>query len=113
VARVVRVQQAQAHDVQDEQQRRHLDRPVGRQPRILGGRGEVERSRDRLTQGLRREGFAVLPSEGTYFLNIDLPGSGIHEGDRDFCLRAVKEADDLGRFLAVLGSVAGRRLTWK
>jgi len=53
---------------------------------------DLERSRDRLTDGLRREGFAVLPSQGTYFLNVDLPGSGIAEGDRDFCLRAVKEA---------------------
>jgi aspartate/methionine/tyrosine aminotransferase len=52
----------------------------------------LERSRDRLAAGLKREGFAVLNSEGTYFLNIDLPASGIHEGDRDFCLRAVKEA---------------------
>ncbi|WP_293906422.1 aminotransferase [Phenylobacterium sp.] len=49
-------------------------------------------SRDRLTEGLRREGFAVLPSAGTYFLNVDLSGSGIDEADRDFCLRAVKEA---------------------
>lgn len=49
-------------------------------------------SRDRLNEGLRREGFAVLPSQGTYFLCVDLPGSGIAEGDRDFCLRAVKEA---------------------
>jgi len=53
---------------------------------------DLERSRDRLTDGLRREGFAVLPSEGTYFLNVDLAGSGVTEGDRDFCLRAVKEA---------------------
>ena len=53
---------------------------------------DLERSRDRLTQGLRREGFAVLASQGTYFLNIDLTASGIAEGDRDFCLRSVKEA---------------------
>jgi aspartate/methionine/tyrosine aminotransferase len=52
----------------------------------------LEASRDRLTEGLRREGFAVLASQGTYFLNIDLPGSGIAVGDRDFCLRAVAEA---------------------
>ena len=38
------------------------------------------------------EGFAVLPSQSTYFLNIDLAASGIDIGDRDFCLRAVKEA---------------------
>jgi aspartate/methionine/tyrosine aminotransferase len=53
---------------------------------------ELEASRDRLTEGLRREGFAVLASQGTYFLTIDLPGSGVAEGDRDFCLRAVKTA---------------------
>ncbi len=39
-----------------------------------------------------REGFAVLPSQGAYFLNVDLAASGIGEGDVDFCLRAVKEA---------------------
>jgi aspartate/methionine/tyrosine aminotransferase len=52
----------------------------------------LEASRDRLSEGLKREGFAVLPSEGTYFLNFDLPASGIAEGDRDFCIRAVNEA---------------------
>ncbi len=52
----------------------------------------LEASRDRLTEGLRREGFAVLASQGTYFLNIDLPASGITLGDRDFCLRAVADA---------------------
>jgi N-succinyldiaminopimelate aminotransferase len=52
----------------------------------------LERSRDRLSDGLKREGFAVLASQGTYFLNIDLAASGIAEGDRDFCLRAVKDA---------------------
>ena len=52
----------------------------------------LERSRDRLSDGLKREGFAVLTSQGTYFLNIDLTASGIAEPDRDFALRAVKEA---------------------
>ncbi|HEX5376937.1 MAG TPA: aminotransferase [Phenylobacterium sp.] len=54
--------------------------------------GALQRSRDRLSEGLTREGFAVLPSRGTYFLNIDLPASGVPEPDRAFCLRAVKEA---------------------
>jgi aspartate/methionine/tyrosine aminotransferase len=54
--------------------------------------GELQASRDRLSEALRREGFAVLPSAGTYFLNVDLTASGIAEGDMDFCLRAVKEA---------------------
>jgi aspartate/methionine/tyrosine aminotransferase len=49
-------------------------------------------SRDRLTEGLRAEGFAVLPSRGTYFLNVDLAASGVAEDDMGFCLRSVKEA---------------------
>ena len=52
----------------------------------------LQRSRDRLSAGLVREGFAVLPSQGTYFLNVDLAASGIGEADRAFALRAVKEA---------------------
>ena len=51
----------------------------------------LARSRDRLSDGLTREGFRVLPSQGTYFLNIDLPASGIVEDDRTFCFRAVKD----------------------
>jgi aspartate/methionine/tyrosine aminotransferase len=51
----------------------------------------LERSRDRLAAALRREGFAVLESQGTYFLNVDLPASGVAEADRAFALRAVRE----------------------
>jgi aspartate/methionine/tyrosine aminotransferase len=54
--------------------------------------GALAASRDRLAEALRREGFAVLPSQGTYFLNVDLTASGIAEDDMSFCLRAVKEA---------------------
>lgn len=52
----------------------------------------LQRSRDRLVAGLTREGFAVLPAQGTYFLNVDLAASGVAEPDRAFALRAVKEA---------------------
>jgi aspartate/methionine/tyrosine aminotransferase len=52
----------------------------------------LETSRDRLADGLSREGFVTLQSQGTYFLSVDLPASGVAEGDRDFALRAVKEA---------------------
>lgn len=52
----------------------------------------LQRSRDRLGEGLTREGFKVLPSQGTYFLNVDLAASGVSEPDRAFALRAVKEA---------------------
>jgi N-succinyldiaminopimelate aminotransferase len=53
---------------------------------------ELERSRDRLAQALSREGFTPLPSEGTYFLNVDLAASGVAEPDRDFALQAVRKA---------------------
>ncbi|HEX4741103.1 MAG TPA: aminotransferase [Caulobacteraceae bacterium] len=56
----------------------------------------LARSRERLAEGLRREGFVVLPSEGTYFLNIDLAASGIDEDDASFCFRSVKEAGVAG-----------------
>jgi aspartate/methionine/tyrosine aminotransferase len=52
----------------------------------------LQRSRDRLAEGLRREGFVPLPAQGTYFLNIDLLASGVTEDDRSFALRAVREA---------------------
>ena len=52
----------------------------------------LQRSRDRLAEGLRAEGFAPLASGGTYFLNVDLRASGIELDDQAFCLRAVKES---------------------
>ncbi len=54
-------------------------------------RADFERARDRLARALAREGFAVLPCAGTYFLNIDLGGSGVELSAEDFALRAVKE----------------------
>ena len=58
---------------------------------FTGMRAGYARSRDRLAEGLRQEGFAVLPSQGTYFLNVDLSASGVSIDDRSFCLRAVRE----------------------
>lgn len=55
-------------------------------------RAGYARSRDRMTDALKAEGYAVLPSEGTYFLNIDLAASGLNLDDEAFCMRAVKEA---------------------
>lgn len=51
----------------------------------------LQASRDRLSAGLGAAGFAVLPSAGTYFLNIDLRASGLTLNDREFCLRLVRE----------------------
>ena len=53
---------------------------------------DLARSRDRLAEGLAREGFATLATQGTYFLNVDLAASGVTEADRAFCLRAVTQA---------------------
>jgi aspartate/methionine/tyrosine aminotransferase len=49
-------------------------------------------ARDTLVAGLEREGFATLAAEGTYFVGIDLPASGIDADDSTFCERAVREA---------------------
>jgi aspartate/methionine/tyrosine aminotransferase len=56
----------------------------------------LEASRDRLAQALTAEGFAVLPSDGTYFLNVDLAASGVEEDDMAFAFRCVNEAGVAG-----------------
>jgi len=53
---------------------------------------QLAASQARLTDALTGEGFALLPSQGTYFLNIDLAGSGVTLSDRDFAFMAVREA---------------------
>ncbi len=55
-------------------------------------RADLQRSRDRLASALAAGGFSVLPSEGTYFLCVDLAASGIAVDDREVCLRWVREA---------------------
>ncbi|MGQ0588907.1 MAG: aminotransferase [Sphingosinicella sp.] len=54
-------------------------------------RARFAEARDHLAAGLEAAGYAVLPAEGTYFLNVDLAASGIATGDVDFCERAVRE----------------------
>lgn len=56
-----------------------------------GMRSELARSRDRLTAGLTSLGFPVLPSQGTYFLTVDLSVLGLNETDEAFCRRIVSE----------------------
>lgn len=56
-----------------------------------GLRADLQRSRDRLTDGLRRLGFPVIASQGTYFLNVDLSSLGLNEDDETFCKRLVNE----------------------
>ena len=54
-------------------------------------RRDLQRSRDRLTEGLKRIGFPVLPSQGTYFLTVDLAPLGLNETDEAFCKRVAIE----------------------
>jgi len=49
-------------------------------------------SRGRLGRGLDQAGYAVLSNAATWFVCVDLAGSGIILPDREFCDRAVREA---------------------
>ena len=57
---------------------------------FLGMRAEFQRARDKFSDGLKERGFAVLPSAGTYFLNVDLAPMGQID-DVAFCQRLVAE----------------------
>ena len=54
-------------------------------------RADFARSRDRFTAGLESLGFSVIPSRGTYFLNIDIAPLG-EPDDAAFCRRLVAES---------------------
>ena len=47
-------------------------------------------ARDRLAAGLRQAGYAVLDATSTYFLCVDLEGSGIGIDDESFAMTAVE-----------------------
>lgn len=53
-------------------------------------RGDMQRSRDLFTKGLRERGFTVLDSQGTYFLNVDLAPLSKND-DVAFCTMMVNE----------------------
>jgi len=53
-----------------------------------GLRADLARSRDRFTEGLKTLGFEVIPSQATYFLNIDISPLG-ETDDTAFCHRLV------------------------
>jgi N-succinyldiaminopimelate aminotransferase len=53
-----------------------------------GLRTDLQRSRDRFTAGLHGLGFSVIPSRGTYFVNIDIAALG-EADDVAFCHRLV------------------------
>jgi aspartate/methionine/tyrosine aminotransferase len=53
-------------------------------------RADFQRSRDRFSSGLAERGFAVLPSAGTYFVNIDIQPLGRND-DFAFCTWLVEQ----------------------
>ncbi|MCA3613406.1 MAG: aminotransferase [Methylobacterium sp.] len=53
-------------------------------------RDDFRQARDYLANGLKGLGFSVLPSQGTYFLNVDLAPMGVND-DVAFCRRLVTE----------------------
>lgn len=53
-------------------------------------RARNQRSRDRLADGLRARGYAVLPCASTWFVNIDLTASGIAMSDVEWCDWAIE-----------------------
>jgi aspartate/methionine/tyrosine aminotransferase len=55
-----------------------------------GMRADFQRSRDRFAGGLASLGLSVLPSAGTYFLNVDIGPLG-ESDDAAFCQRLVSE----------------------
>ena len=57
---------------------------------FAGMRGEFERSRDRFSSRMSEIGFSVLPSQGTYFVTVDIEPLG-ETDDQAFCQRLVRE----------------------
>ena len=53
-------------------------------------RAGFQRSRDRFCEGLRARGFPVIPSDGTYFVNIDIGQLGLAD-DVAFCRSLVED----------------------
>ncbi|MBP6819139.1 aminotransferase [Ferrovibrio sp. MS7] len=54
-----------------------------------GMRAELQAARDRFSKSLSEAGFTVLPSQGTYFVNVDL---GANADDAAYCQKLVAEA---------------------
>jgi aspartate/methionine/tyrosine aminotransferase len=55
-------------------------------------RARFARALDRMSQGLKRSGFAVLEPASTYFLCVDLLASGMDMDDQAFAAAAVEQA---------------------
>lgn len=53
---------------------------------------DMQSSRDRLSRGLEKLGFSLLPCQGTYFLVVDYSSLDAVSGDEDFCRTLTTEA---------------------
>lgn len=53
---------------------------------------DLQRKRDFLADGLRKIGFGVLDSQGTYFVNADFRPLGFNGDDVEFCRRLTIDA---------------------
>lgn len=53
-------------------------------------RANYASSRDRLCDGMTKLGFSVIPSQGTYFVTVDIAPLG-ESDDQEFCQRLVRE----------------------
>ncbi|MBB4284390.1 aminotransferase [Roseospira goensis] len=66
---------------------------LGQDPAVLEHLAvDMAARRDRLADGLRALGFAVMDCAGTYFLTADIRGVGFDGGDEDFCRHITTEA---------------------
>lgn len=54
-----------------------------------GMRADLQAARDRFSKSLAEAGFTVLPSQGTYFVNVDLGAGADHSA---YCQKLVAEA---------------------
>ncbi|MDI7776079.1 aminotransferase [Asticcacaulis sp. EMRT-3] len=91
------------------------------QVRFDAALAELATQRDYLTGALEQAGFAVLPSQGTYFINIDLKASGITGSGLDVAQHLVQDCGvatiplqvfcPTGRDLAVLRLCFAKSLT--
>jgi N-succinyldiaminopimelate aminotransferase len=59
---------------------------------FTGMRQTLQTARDRFARGLTEAGLTVLPSQATYFLNVDLSVISNDIDDADFCQRMVEQA---------------------
>jgi aspartate/methionine/tyrosine aminotransferase len=54
--------------------------------------GDLQRKRDFFSDGLKKLGFGVLESQGTYFVNADFKAFAFNGNDADFCRHLTTQA---------------------